>query len=88
MDNLGWPSKSQLIRSFAHEGLKKDATGHMASNVDCFGPKSPRSSMLIGHCSSHLNKGLVLAFNNDILLWYIQRGKLCLSPKESQKVSK
>ena len=68
MTDLGWPSKSQLIRSFVQKSPKKDAIGHMASSVDRFGPKTPRSPMLIKHRPGHLNKGPIFAFNNTILL--------------------
>jgi hypothetical protein len=48
----------------------------MASNVDRFGPKTPRSPILIKHHPGHLNKGSILVFNNAILLRHIRRGKL------------
>jgi hypothetical protein len=50
----------------------------MASGVDRFSPISPRSPVLIEHCPSHLNKGLILALNNTILLGDIRREKLML----------
>jgi hypothetical protein len=46
----------------------------VAGSVDHFGPKTPRSPMLIDHRPGHLNKGLILAFNNVILLW-LRSGK-------------
>jgi hypothetical protein len=58
--------------------------GHMATSVDCLGPKSPRSPMLKHH-SGHLNKGPILAFSNAILLRYICRGKLMLEYQRSTK---
>jgi hypothetical protein len=39
--------------------------------------------MLIEHHPGHLNKGLVLAFNNAILLGDIKRGKLMLEGQSS-----
>jgi hypothetical protein len=41
--------------------------------------------MLIKHRPSHLNKGLILAFNDAILLSHIQRGKLMLKSQISTK---
>jgi hypothetical protein len=41
--------------------------------------------MLIEHHPRHLNKGLILAFNNTILLGYIQRGKLMLKSQRGTK---
>jgi hypothetical protein len=41
--------------------------------------------MLIEHCLGHLNKGLILAFNNAILLRHIRRGKLTLKYQRSTK---
>jgi hypothetical protein len=78
MANFGWSCKSQLIRSFVQKNPKKDVIGHMVSNVDRFGPKTPRSLMLIKHHPGFLNKGLILAFNNAILLGHIRSGKLML----------
>jgi hypothetical protein len=78
MADLGWTSKLQLIKGFVKKCSKKDAIGHMVDSIDRFGPKFPRSPMLIDHRSSHLNKGLICAFNNAILLRFIQRGKLML----------
>jgi hypothetical protein len=57
----------------------------MASSVDRFGPKMPRSPMLIKHCPGHLNKGPIFVFNNTILLGHIQRGKLMLESQRSTK---
>jgi hypothetical protein len=85
MTDLGWPSKSQLIRSFVQKIPKKDVIGHMASSVDRFGPKRPRSPMLIKHHPGHLNKGPIFVFNNTILLGHIQRGKLMLESQRSTK---
>jgi hypothetical protein len=85
MTNLGWPSKLQLIRSFVQKSLQKYAIGHMAGNVDHFGPKTPRSPMLIKHFRGHLNKVPILAFNNAILLGHIHRGKLMLESQKSTK---
>jgi hypothetical protein len=81
MADLGWPSKSQLIRSFAQKNPKKDAIGHMASSVDRFGPETPGSPMLIKHRPDHLNKGPIFAFNNTILLGHIRGGKLIMTPQ-------
>jgi hypothetical protein len=83
--NLGWQSKPQLIRGFVQEGSKEDAIRHMADNVDRFGQKSPWSSMLIEHRPSHLNRVLILAFNNAILLSHIWRGKQMLESQRSTK---
>jgi hypothetical protein len=88
MANLGRPSKSQLIRSFVQKSTKEDAIGHMVGSVDHFGPKTPRSPMLIEYHTGHLYKGLILAFNDAILLGHIQRGKPMLESKEALKVSK
>jgi hypothetical protein len=85
MTDLGWPSKSQLIRSFVQKSPKKDVIGYMASSVDRFDPKMPRSPMLIKHRPGHINKGLIFAFNNTILLGQIQRGKLMLESQRSTK---
>jgi hypothetical protein len=41
--------------------------------------------MLIEHRPSHLNKGLILAFNNTILLRHIHREKLMLKSQRSTK---
>jgi hypothetical protein len=57
----------------------------MASSVDRFGPKTPRSPMLIKHRPGHLNKGLIFAFNNTILLGHIRRGKPMLESQRSTK---
>jgi hypothetical protein len=38
MADLGWMSKSILIRSLVQEISNKDAIGHMTSNVDRFSP--------------------------------------------------
>jgi hypothetical protein len=57
----------------------------MASSVDHFGPKTSRSPMLIKHRPGHLNKGLILALNNVILLRHIQREKLMLKSQRSIK---
>jgi hypothetical protein len=73
---LGWSSESQLIRSLLHESSKKNVIGDIASRVDCLGPISPRSPMLIEHHPSHLKKGPIFALNNAILLEDIRRGKL------------
>ena len=78
MTDLGWPSKSQLIRSFVQECSKKNAIGHMANYVDPFDPKLSKILMLIEHRPSHLNKDLSFTFNNAISLRYIRRGKLML----------
>jgi hypothetical protein len=74
MANLGWLFKSKLIRSLIQKSSKKDAVGHMIGSVDRFDPKLPRSPVLTEHRPSHLNKGLILALNNVILLGYIRRG--------------
>jgi hypothetical protein len=78
MVSLGWPSKSQLIRSFVEKSPKKNVIGHMVTSVDRFNPKTPRNPMLIKHRPDHLNKGLILALNNAILLGHIRRRKLML----------
>jgi hypothetical protein len=83
MANLRWSSKSQLIRSFVQESTKKYVIRHMVGSVGCFGPKTPRSTMLIEHRLSYLNRGLVLAFNYTILLRHIRRGKLMLESYRS-----
>jgi hypothetical protein len=44
--------------------------------------------MLIKNRPSHLNKGLILAFNNAILLGHIWRGKLMLESQRSTKGGK
>jgi hypothetical protein len=85
MDNLGWPSKSQIIRSFVQKSTKKDVIGHMVDNVDRFGHKTPRSPMLIEHRPNHLNKGPIIVFNNAILLRHIWWGKLMLESQRSTK---
>jgi hypothetical protein len=85
MTNLGWPSKPQLIRSLVQESSKKDAVRHMASSVDRFDPKTPKSPMLIEHRPGHLNKGSILALNNSILQRHIRRGKLMLKSQRSTK---
>jgi hypothetical protein len=41
--------------------------------------------MLIEHRPGHLNKGLILVFNNAILSGHIQRGKLMLKSQRSAK---
>jgi hypothetical protein len=41
--------------------------------------------VLIEHRPSHLNKGLILALNNTILLGDIRRGKLMLEAQRSTK---
>ena len=41
--------------------------------------------MLIEHRPSHLNKGLILALNNTILLRDIRRGKLMLEAQRGTK---
>jgi hypothetical protein len=41
--------------------------------------------MLIEHHPSHLNKDLILAFNNTILLRHIQSGKLMFEFQRSTK---
>ena len=60
----------------------------MVGIVDHFGPKTPRSPMLIEHHPIHLNKGPILAFNNAILLGHIRRGKLMLECQRGTKGSK
>jgi hypothetical protein len=85
MANIGWTSKSQLIRSLVQESLKKDAIGYMTSSVDRFSPKLSRSPMLNEHRPSHLNKGLFFAFNNTILLRYIWRRKMMIKAQRSTK---
>jgi hypothetical protein len=82
---LGWSSESQLIRSLLHENSKENMIGNKTRGVDRFGPISPRSSMLIEHHPSHLNKGPILALNNTILLRGIGRGKLMLEAQGSTK---
>jgi hypothetical protein len=57
----------------------------MASSVDRFDPKTPRSPMLIKHHPCHLNKGSILVFHNAILLGHIQKGKLMLESQISTK---
>jgi hypothetical protein len=57
----------------------------MADNVDRFGPKPPRSPMLLKHRLGHHNKGPILALNNSILLRHIQRAKLMLESQRSTK---
>jgi hypothetical protein len=57
----------------------------MACGVDRFGPISPRNPMLIEHRPGHLNKGLILALNNTILLRDIGRGKLMLEAQRNTK---
>jgi hypothetical protein len=44
--------------------------------------------MLIEHRPGHLNKGMILAFDDAILLRHIRRGKLVLESEISNKVSK
>ena len=85
MAYLGWSSESQLIRSVLHESSKENTIGNMARGVDRFGPISPRSPMLIEHHLGHLNKGLILALNNTILLRDIRRGKLVLETQRREK---
>jgi hypothetical protein len=85
MANIGWTSKSQLIRSLVQESLKKDVIGYMTSSVDRFSPKLSRSPMLIEHRPSHLNKDPIFAFNNTILLRYIWRGKMMIKSQRSTK---
>ena len=82
---LGWSSELQLIRSLLHESSKENAIGDMANCVDRLGPISPRSPMLIEHHPSHLNKGLILALNNTILLGDRRREKLMLEAQRSTK---
>ena len=82
---LGWSSESQLIRSLLHESSKENTIGDMASCVDRLGPISPRSPVLIKHHPRHLNKGPILALNNNILLGDIRRGKLMLEAQRSTK---
>jgi hypothetical protein len=78
-------------------------TGHNRNSEDVFIKESSKENM-IGHmatvlivstqnllgvlCSSSINKGQILAFNNAILLRYIWRGKLMLEYQKSKKVSK
>ena len=57
----------------------------MIGSVDHFGPKFPRNPMLRAHHPRHLNKDPILAFNNDIMLRYIWRGKLMLKSQISTK---
>jgi hypothetical protein len=76
--HLGWSTETQLIRSFLHEGSKKDAIRNMTRGVDHFGPIPPRSPMLIEHRPGHLNQGMILALNNTILLRATKQGKLVL----------
>jgi hypothetical protein len=57
----------------------------MARGVDLFGLISPRSPILIEHRPGLLNKGLILALNNTILLRDIRRGKLMLEVQRSTK---
>jgi hypothetical protein len=57
----------------------------MAGIVDRFDPKMLRSPMLIEHHPSHINKDLILAFNNAILPRHIRRGKLMLESQRSTK---
>jgi hypothetical protein len=82
---FGWLSKMQVIRSLLHESSKENAIGDMASCVDHLGPISPRSLVLIEHRPSYLNKGLILALNNSILLGDIRREKLMLEAQRSTK---
>ena len=85
MAYLGWPPKSQLIRYLLHESSKKNAIGNIARGVDHFGPKSPRSHVLIEHHPSHFNQSPIFALNNTILLRDIRRGKLMLEAQRSTK---
>ena len=75
---LGWSFELQLIRSLLHESSKENVIGDMASCVDCLGPISPRSPMLIDHRPSHFNQSPIFALNNTILPGDIRRGKLVL----------
>jgi hypothetical protein len=84
MAHLGWSTELQLIRSFLHEGSKKDAIGNMTRGIDRFGPISPRSPMLIEHRPGHLNKGPILVLNNTMLR-DTGRRKLMLEAQRSTK---
>ena len=55
---VGYPglsTKPLLIRSFLHERAKENAVGDIVCGVDRFGPKTPRSPMLIEHRPGHLH---------------------------------
>jgi hypothetical protein len=88
MANLGWLSKSQLIRSLIQKSSKKDVIGHMVGIVDHFGPKFSRSLVLIEHRPNHLTK---IWFLHSAMPFYLGTNKeenWRSSPKEAQKVSK
>jgi hypothetical protein len=67
------------------KSTKEDAIRHMARSVDRFGPKTPKSPMLIEHHPSHLNKGTIVVFKNVILLRQIYIVKLMLESQRSTK---
>jgi hypothetical protein len=72
-------------KKFCSEKPEERCDWTLSSSVDRFGPKTARSPMLIKHRPGHLNKGLIFAFNNTILLGYIRRGKLMLESQRSTK---
>ena len=55
---------------------EKNVVGDIAGRVHCFSPKLARSSMLIEHRPSHLNKRAVLSFHNAVLRGSIWRREL------------
>src|SRR3954465_7376535 len=65
----------KLMRSFLQELMKVNLVDDMAGRVDSFGPEPNCGLVFNKHCSSHLNKSMILPFNNTILL-------RCISSRE------
>jgi hypothetical protein len=48
-------TKAKLKRGQMQNRVKEDSIRNIASGANSIGPKSPRSPMLIEHCTRHLN---------------------------------
>ena len=90
MAHLGLLTKPKLVGGLLGEGTEEDPVGHMACSVDGFGPKPPRSAVLIKHRPSHLHQSLILPLDDTVLGRNIRRRKLVLKTQrraEGLKVS-
>jgi hypothetical protein len=71
------PNK-ELIWGLLKKSMKIDPICCITRRIDSFRPKSLRCVIIIYHCSCESNQGLVLAFNNSILLRGVGGGEFML----------
>ena len=69
--HLRFVTGDYLVWSLAQVLVDVEVVDCMASGVDCFGPKTIRSLVLIKHGSCGFNQCPIIPLHNAILLWSI-----------------